>query len=318
MSVIRFSLTLVATTLVGVQLVAQSGQTPVRTAMPAFKSSATQVAVTAAVRQPNGTPVTTLRREDFEIYDNGRPRPIGSFWSEPSIASVVVLFDRSGSMRLGNKIEIARDATSQLLGWLDAGKDEVSLLGFDRDVSRLSPFVPVPGRVMRDLENVDAYGTTALLDAMAVGAREVTERRTRRGVVVLTDGLDTGSTWTSAQVARLAAGIDVPVYVVVAQLAVDRETLSANTTSTLSDLAKATGGEVFVVTTPTEALIATKAIASDLHHQYLMAFASDGTPGWHALDVRVKQQKLLVRARTGYDAGADPASRVITSFRNER
>lgn len=317
MGVTRFPLSLVAAALIGVQVTAQTGQDPVRKDMPAFKSSATQVAVTAAVRQANGTPVTTLKREDFEIYDNGRPRPIGSFWFEPSIASVVVLFDRSGSMRLGNKIDIARDATSQLLGWLDTGKDEVSLLGFDRDVSRLSPFVPVPGRVMRDLESVDAFGTTALLDAMAVGAREVTERRTRRAVIVLTDGLDTGSKWTSAQVARLAAGIDVPVYVLLARLAVDRDTLPANS-ATLEELARATGGEVFAVTTPAEAAVATRAIASDLHHQYLMAFASDGTPGWHALDVRVKQQKLLVRARTGYDAGADPSDHSPEVFRNER
>jgi hypothetical protein len=76
----------------------------------------------------------------------------------------------------------------------------------------------------------------------------------------------------------------------------------------LAELARRTGGESFIVTTPAEATLATRAIAADLHHQYLMAFASDGRPGWHALDVRVKQQKLLVRARTGYDAGARPAA----------
>lgn len=309
---IRIPTSLIVTALMAGAVVsgrAQQVQTiqDVRAAMPSFKSSATQVAVTAAVRQANGTPVTTLKKEDFEILDNGTSRPIGTFWSEPSAASVVVLFDRSGSMALGDKIDIGRDATRQLLGWLDAGIDRVSLLGFDHDVSRIQPFEAVPGHILEQLAHVDAFGTTALLDAMTTAANDVTEHRTRRAVVVITDGLDTGSRATATSVSRLAAGIDVPVYVVITTPVVDRTNV-ATRTADLAELARRTGGEAFVVTTPGEAMSATRAIASDLHHQYLMAFASDGTPGWHALDVRVKQQKLLVRARTGYDAGVRAAS----------
>lgn len=300
----RFPLALIVTAAIGGTLVADANQggQDVRQAMPAFKSSATQVAVTAAVRQANGTPVTTLTRDDFEILDNGVPRAIGSFWFEPSAASVVVLFDRSGSMTLGNKITIGRDAARQLLASLEAGVDQVSLLGFDKDVSRLQPFEASPGHIMDGLANVEAFGTTALLDAMATAANEVTEHRTRRGVVVFTDGLDTDSHNSAMTVSRMAAVIDVPVYVIITTPVVDRPNVVART-AVLQELAMRTGGEAFVVTTADEAVRATRAIASDLHHQYLMAFASDGTPGWHALDVRVKQQKLQVRARTGYDAG---------------
>jgi Ca-activated chloride channel family protein len=302
------ALSLIVAALLGASAAAQTGQgQEVRPAMPSFKSSATQVAVTAAVRQANGTPVTTLKRDDFVILDNGAPRAISSFWFEPSAASVVVLFDRSGSMRLGNKIEIGRDAARQLLGWLDNGVDQVSLLGFDRDVSRLQPFEPVPGHLIARLEHVDAFGTTALLDAMATAANEVTSLRTRRAVVVLTDGLDTGSHATALAVSHIAAGIDVPVYVIITTPAVDRNVVAAREAD-LARLARSTGGEAFVVTTANEAMLTTRMIASDLHHQYLMTFASDGAPGWHALDVRVKQQKLLVRARTGYDAGVRPTS----------
>ena len=101
------------------------------------------------------------------------------------------------------------------------------------------------------------------------------------------------------------------MYVLVTAPEVDRARLmaaNARSTGDLAEIARRTGGEAFVVSTPGDIVKATRAIASDLHHQYLMAFASDGTPGWHALDVRVKQQKLLVRARTGYDAGARTAS----------
>ena len=303
----RLPLALIVAAAIGGSVAAQTGASQdVRPAMPSFKSSATQVAITAAVRESNGTPVTTLKRDDFEIIDNGEARAISSFWFEPSAASVVVLFDRSGSMRLSDKIDIGRDATRQLLGWLDAGVDQVSLLGFDRDVSRLQPFEAAPGHILEQLAHVDAFGTTALLDAMATAANEVTEHRTRRAVFVITDGLDTDSRGTAMTVSRMAAGIDVPVYVVITTPVVDRTNAAARTAD-LSELARRTGGEAFIVTTPGEAMLATRAIASDLHHQYLMAFASDGTPGWHALDVRVKQQKLLVRARTGYDAGVRAA-----------
>lgn len=303
----RLSLALIVAAAIGGSAAAQSGASQdVRPAMPAFKSSATQVAVTAAVRESNGTPVTTLKRDDFEILDNGVPRAISSFWFEPSAASVVVLFDRSGSMALGNKIDIGRDAARQLLASLDAGVDQVSLLGFDHDVSRLQKFETVPGHVMDGLAHIEAFGTTALLDAMATAANEVTEHRTRRGVVVFTDGLDTDSRNTAMTVSRMAAVIDVPVYVIITTPVIDRANVVTRTAA-LSELAQRTGGEAFVVTTTVEAVRATRAIASDLHHQYLMAFSSDGTPGWHALDVRVKQQKLLVRARTGYDAGVRAA-----------
>ena len=214
-------------------------------------------------------------------------------------------------MRLADKLDIGRDSVRQLLGWLDAGVDRVSLLGFDHDVARLEPFTTVPGRVLADLANVDAFGTTALLDAMPTAANEVADLRTRRAVVVVTDGLDTESRHTVASVSRFAAGIDVPVYVLVTAPAVDHARLAAATarsTGDLAEIARRTGGEAFVVTTASEIMKATRTIASDLHHQYLMAFASDGTPGWHALDVRVRQQKLLVRARTGYDAGVRTAS----------
>lgn len=273
-------------------------------ALPSFRSSATQVAVTAAVRQANGAPVTNLTRDDFEIVDNGQPRAISTFWSEPSAASVVLLVDQSGSMGLGGRLDHARVIAAQFFQSLDPGADEIALLAFDRDVARVLPFTTAPGRLIAELARLEAYGSTALIDAMATGAAEVADRGTRRAVVVLTDGLDTASRQSTTEVSRLAARIDVPVYVLIPATPLERATPSAERDAIL-ELSRRTGGEAFVVTTPAESVAASRAIASDLHHQYLMAFASDGAPGWHALDVRVKKHPstLLVRARSGYDAG---------------
>jgi Ca-activated chloride channel family protein len=285
--------------------VAGAGAVADQQAPPSFRSSATQVAVTAAVRQPNGAPVTNLTRDDFEILDNGQLRAISTFWSEPSAASVALLVDQSGSMALGGRLDQARAIANQFLQSLYPGVDQVALLAFDRDVARVLPFTTSPARILAELARLDAYGSTALVDAMATGANEVAERGMRRAVVVLTDGLDTASRMSTMEVSRLAARIDVPVYVLMPATALERATASTERAG-ITELARRTGGEAFVVTTPAEGVAATRAIASDLHHQYLMAFASDGAPGWHALDVRVKKHAatLLVRARTGYDAGA--------------
>lgn len=277
-------------------VLAQGSQSPV------FKSSASVVSVTAAVRGKNGEAVTTLSVKDFEVIDNGVSRPITSFWSEAAPASLVVLFDRSGSMRMAGRTEAAREVARHMVGHLAPNVDQVSLLGFDRDVARLSPFVPAPGNILEQLDRSEAFGMTSLTDAVAVAANEISDKRTRRAVVVLTDGQDTSSQMTSSAVATFAASIDVPVYVLVPQLEMERNA-GPGVAPGLIELAARTGGQVFVVTTPAEISIATRTIASDLHHQYLLAFESDGTAGWHAIDVRVKQQKLVVRARTGYESG---------------
>lgn len=275
---------------------AQAGQTAV------FRSSASVVSVTAAVRRKNGEAVTTLTVKDFEVIDNGVARPITSFYTEAAPSSLVVLFDRSGSMRMAGRTEAAREVARHMVSWLKKDVDQVSLLGFDKDVARLSPFSPAPGNILVELDKIESYGMTSLTDAVAVAADQVADKRTRRAVVVLTDGRDTSSRMTPGAVATFAASIDVPIYVLVPQLEVERNT-NPVVDPALIELASRTGGQVFVVTTPAEISLATRTIASDLHHQYLLAFESDGKAGWHALDVRVKQEKLVVRARTGYEAG---------------
>jgi Ca-activated chloride channel family protein len=295
-----FTLALVVASLPTVAL-AQAGS-PGAQRPAVFKSSASMVSVTAAVRRKSGEAVTTLTVKDFEILDNGVSRPITSFWAEAAPASLVVLFDRSGSMRMAGRTEAAREVARHMVSHLEPNVDQVSLLGFDKDVARLSAFVPAPGNVLEQLDKSEAFGSTSLTDAVAIAANEVSDQRTRRAVVVLTDGQDTSSRMTASAVATFAASIDVPVYVLVPQLEMERNA-GPGVAAGLIELAARTGGQVFVVTTPAEISIATRTIASDLHHQYLLAFESDGKAGWHALDVRVKQEKLVVRARTGYEAG---------------
>jgi len=71
----------------------------------------------------------------------------------------------------------------------------------------------------------------------------------------------------------------------------------------LAELASWTGGNIFVASTPGQRSLAARQIIDELRHQYLIAFESSGTPGWHPLVVRARQKDLVVRARSGYMAG---------------
>jgi len=127
-------------------------------------------------------------------------------------------------------------------------------------------------------------------------------------VVVLTDGIDTRSRLTSDQVSTIASTIDIPVYIVAVVAMIDdpRQTVAVPQvmTGALPDLAKWTGGEMFVASAPAHASLAARQIVDELRHQYLLAFeASSQREGWRPLEVRARDNALTVRARAGYTSG---------------
>ena len=106
------------------------------------------------------------------------------------------------------------------------------------------------------------FGATSLHDAIAQTAERVAEREgRRRAVVVLTDGADNASRLTPAEVSGIASAIDVPVYILGIVPSIDNP--SAETAATtaersalagsLTDLARWTGGHMFVASTPARA-----------------------------------------------------------------
>ena len=66
---------------------------------PTFKTGAQTVAIYTTVTDGEGRLVPDLAREDFEIYDNGKLQPISVFASENQPVTVVMMRDRSGSVR---------------------------------------------------------------------------------------------------------------------------------------------------------------------------------------------------------------------------
>jgi Ca-activated chloride channel family protein len=277
---------------------------------PTFKSGVDLVTVSAVVRDRDGRLVGTLTRDDFDLVDSGVSRPITDFRTEQSPLSLGVLVDVSGSMDVTAKLEGVRQAAHHLLSWMRPGVDEAALFMFHTSLTEVVPFTKETDRIRTGLERMSPFGATSLYDATAATAERVVERgRLRRAVVVLTDGLDTASRLTPAEVSGIASAIDVPVYVLAVVSRVDNPddelSLQEETAeqADLSDLARWTGGALIVASQPAQASLAARQIVTELRNQYLIVFEPGEKPGWHPLELRLRQRGLTVRARSGYYAG---------------
>jgi len=249
------------------------------------------------------------------VVEGGKRRPIVSFRAEQDgPVKLAILFDVSGSMRVGTKSVDAQQAARHILGALKSG-DQAAVYSFDTKLQRVHDFTSDFDALGSSLEHVDApYGQTSLYDAVAETSRAVAQAAggtsklpQRAAVVVLTDGIDTHSQLTPSQVSAVASAIDVPVYVLALMSAVDDprvfEGAAANASGGLKDLSQWTGGELFTASAPAHASVAARQIVTELRHQYLLAFEASSLAGWRPLEIKARDRDLVVRARSGYTGG---------------
>jgi len=279
-----------------------------------FRSSVDVVSVAAVVRDQRGRFVRNLTRGDFQIIENGRQRQILDFVADDDTGplSLALLFDVSGSMGVGSKLEAAKHAADHVIGWLRPQQDQAALFAFDTRLVEIQPFTSDVGRLHDALDRLKPFGATSLYDAISATAKKVAPHtQRRRAVLVLTDGVDTSSRLKAAEVSAAASGIDVPVYVfaVVSPLSDPNSELSLDTQtpagegSELGNLAEWTGGRLFVLSASAHAPLTAGELLRELRHQYLIAFEPGPGSGWQRLEIRTRKKNLVVRARSGYVAG---------------
>lgn len=297
----------VAAALVSVAVVAVGAQDPQESQRATFRSGLDLVSVAVVVRDQDGRFIRGLRPSDFEVFDRGATRDIVQFQrGEDAEARLALLVDTSGSMEVGPK-----RARAQLAGeFLMAGfrrSDTASVFTFDSRVRRLTPFTNDRDELRAAMKEVESWGQTHIYDAIVGTVNTVVNDTPRpRGVLLLTDGLDTASVLSPEDAAMAASAVDLPLYV----LAVDnspaavraREDLSgADDGLTLSELAHRTGGRAAEATTVAQLSLETGDILSELRNQYVLAFQAGTAKGWHDLTVRVKRGRVQARSRNGYN-----------------
>ncbi len=269
-----------------------------------------EVGLGDAVRR--GRVVRDLRKTDFEVVDSGAVRQIRDFYSGEAAVSLAVLLDISGSMAVGGNMDRARHAVQVMTGQLTRGGDEAALFTFDARLHEVVGFTTDLDRVRRVSLEGRPWGLTSLYDAVAHAAKAVASRANRhRALFVITDGVDTGSRLTAPEVSGIAASIDVPLYLLVVVTPLDHpgDRLSvvadgvATSSATLADLARWTGGDMRMASTPAHTVEAARDLVGELRYQYLITFEPDPRPGWHPLEVRTRDRDLIVHARGGYLSG---------------
>ena len=279
-------------------------------AQPVFKAGVALVPITALVRDSRNRIVRNLGPDDFQVFEGGRLRPIVDFGAnDKAPINVAFLLDTSGSMHVASNMAKAKDFIEEFVGAIEPRADEIALFTFGKSLRREVSFTNDGDDVYDALDGVKPWGLTSLYDAIAQTAEQLGDRTSqRRAVVVVTDGADTSSALTPAEVSGLASSIDVPVYVVAVVSPLDHPgaataVVSDSANGGLANVALWTGGELRYVSGSEQIRVIAQELVRMMRHQYLLAIESSQSQGWYQLEVRTKRRGLTVRSRTGYFAG---------------
>ena len=269
-----------------------------------FRSGVELVQISATVVDAEGRLVSDLDRDDFEIFEDGRPQTLVHFTRDRVPLSLGVVLDISQSM-FGQRIDDSRLALDQFLADRLDPADEVFVIVFNH-----SPLVEVawtlgPRRVRNRLDHIRPWGGTSIYDAMLEALPMFEERANQRAAMVLvSDGSDTSSKADLRDVRRQLRRSDAFVYAIAIDAPETRAINDRVNPQALREITTESGGYTEVVHDSPELAPATARIADELNHQYTFSYApmrpADGT--YRSIRVRVPGRDYRVRSRRGYVA----------------
>jgi Ca-activated chloride channel family protein len=272
---------------------------------PLFRADTRLVVVHATVRNDRGELVTTLNRDAFTVYENGRRQPIALFRRDDIPVSLGLLIDNSGSMRtVRSKVEAAALALARASN----PQDEVFVLNFNDKAHIDVPFTSDVQVLEAGIRRVDSIGGTAMRDAIDLAQIYLSEHgsRDRKVLLVITDGIDNASVVTREHVQTQAEQRDTVVFAV--GLFGDDER-NRRGRHELDQLTEKTGGLAYYPASIDEMGSVALEIARQIRNQYTIAYAPtnqvlDGS--YRAIRVTASgPERLAVRTRAGYLATAE-------------
>jgi len=311
------SLCLIATAVI----VMATASVPSRQQIP-FRSGSRTVAVYATVTDRDGRLVPNLAREDFEIRDSGKPQPITVFSNEVQPITVVMMLDRSGSMR-GN-FGLVEAAAEAFVRRLEPG--DTARIGSFAERVKIAPesFTGDQEEMIRILRSdLQPPGPTPLWNAVDEAITSLHEREGRRVVLIFSDGGDAPMNFrlnnhSVMDVRRRAQQENVMVYAVGLQTTIltgssgGRGGLggggltSQRPDPALSMIAEETGGGYFEMNRAENLASTFAGVADELHHQYALGFEPPTLDDrLHKLEVKVGKPGMKVRARKEYFAAGE-------------
>src|SRR5580658_9451184 len=189
------------------------GQTspPVPDEVPTFTLDTKLVPLHVSVLDKNGKLVTDCPQSAFKVFENNVEQPLKIFNREDVPVSMGIIIDNSGSMRekrpkvAAAALQLVKESNSQ---------DEVFIVDFN-DVPYLdAPFTNNIQKLEQVLDKIDTRGGTAMRDAISMSIDYAKEKgkKSKKVLLVITDGNDNASEATLEQLVRQARQSEVLIY----------------------------------------------------------------------------------------------------------
>ncbi len=288
------------------------------------------------VKDKHGALITGLTKDDFEVFEDGKPEAIRYFSADTQQPLTLgMMIDASVSQT--RMLPMEQQVGGQFLREVMRPKDEAYVISFDVNVDLLQDFTSSVPDLQRALNRARINGGggsrgmpgmgggpfpssanprgTLLYDAIWLGAKEkMAQEVGRKAMIILTDGEDQGSRETIKQAIEAAQKADTIVYVI---LIADRgfyyqAGARYSGDSDMKKIANETGGRVIEVGNDQKKLqSAFSQISNELRSQYSIGYTPsnarlDGS--FRKIEIKPKNKDQKIQARLGYYAVRSPQS----------
>jgi VWFA-related protein len=281
-----------------------------------FSTNVKVVNVLATVRTKKGALVGDLGKDDFSLAEDGHPQAIRYFSRETDLPLTIgLMVDTSGSQR--RVLNAERGASLRFLDQVVRPKtDKVFIMQFDSAVQLRQPLTSVVGKLDDAMAYVDTEtekqvrmqngGGTLLYDAVAQASNDLMKKLTgRKALIVLSDGVDFGSSGSLDDAVEAAQRADTLIYSI---LYADPSAYGIfggghDGRSVMERLAGDTGGSFFEVSKKQTVDQMFEILQKELRTQYNLGYVSDKPvtlSEFRAIQLTAKEKGLEVQARRRY------------------
>ena len=278
-----------------------------------FKAGVDLVHFSVIVTDKQGSPITGLKPEDFELVEEGKPQSItyftegdaeGARLAETLPLRLGLALDTSGSM--DRDISDVRTGAIKFLLANEAAVD-FTLVDFDTEV-RVTRYGPdETDRLIERIRRRKPDGWTALYDAVGVYLHSVGTVDGQKILLVYTDGGDTRSELTFADLLDLLKSADITMYAI-GYLENQPGSARSMQQGQLQRMSSITGGQAFFPSSVKELEKIYEKIQREIAARYSLGYISSDTRKdgeWRKVEIKLKRQDLKgakLRTRAGYFA----------------
>lgn len=265
------------------------------------KIKVTRVFIPVTVTDGSGNYVIDLKKEDFEIREDGKEQAILDLsLSERSLVRLIMLIDVSSSMR--NNMPMVKKAAHILLSRiLLFRKNQAMVVFFNKEIFQdIESFSNDLTELFNSIDTVLPFGSTALYDAIHHCIRAFKPVSGRSILVVLSDGKDNSSYIDPFTLIKKAERTNAMIYIVGKTQVVSED---IEYRAILDQLSEASGGLSFYIDKIDEVTRIYKTIEEDIHSSYVLQISSPERkkPEFRSVSVTLKNKRgLKVRTIKGY------------------